>query len=54
MDFRKIRQKERLAAIDLFKSKNGKEILKEIIKKGKAAIANTNGNEKIISKGTYQ
>lgn len=40
LDFRKIRQKDRQAALELFKSKQGKELLKEIAKKAKAAAAN--------------
>ncbi|XP_049291611.1 probable U2 small nuclear ribonucleoprotein A' isoform X2 [Anopheles funestus] len=38
LDFRKIRQKERDAAGNLFKSKKGKEILKEISRKAKQAL----------------
>lgn len=51
LDFRKIRQKERLAAFEFFKSKKGKEALKEIVKKGKLSTSTTNGNEKPTSKG---
>lgn len=40
LDFRKIRQKDRQEANELFKSKKGKEILKEIAKKAKVAAAN--------------
>lgn len=40
LDFRKIRQKERTAAVELFKSKKGKEILKEIAKTAKVATHN--------------
>lgn len=51
LDFRKIRQKDRQAATDLFRSKKGKEILKEIAKKAKAAAANP-AAELNSSKGT--
>lgn len=51
LDFRKIRQKDRKAAIELFKSKKGKEILKEIAKKAKAAAANPMAAESNYSKG---
>lgn len=51
LDFRKIRQKDRAAAIELFKSKKGKEILKEIAKKAKAAAANPAAAESNSSKG---
>ncbi|XP_031619715.1 probable U2 small nuclear ribonucleoprotein A' [Contarinia nasturtii] len=40
LDFRKIRQKDRQAAVELFRSKKGKELLKEIAKKAKAAAEN--------------
>lgn len=51
LDFRKIRQKDRQAAYELFKSKKGKEILKEIAKKAKAAAANPAAAETNGSKG---
>ncbi|XP_050075421.1 probable U2 small nuclear ribonucleoprotein A' [Anopheles maculipalpis] len=38
LDFRKIRQKEREAANQLFKSKKGKEMHKEIVRKAKLAL----------------
>lgn len=44
LDFRKIRQKDRQEANDLFKSKKGKEILKEIAKKAKVAAAHPNND----------
>ncbi|XP_055324408.1 probable U2 small nuclear ribonucleoprotein A' [Sitodiplosis mosellana] len=50
LDFRKIRQKDRQAAVELFKSKKGKEILKEIAKKAKAAAANPAAAESNSSK----
>lgn len=52
LDFRKIRQKDRQTANDLFKSKKGKEILKDIAKKAKVAAANpiTDANN---AKGKY-
>lgn len=51
LDFRKIRQKDRQAAVELFRSKKGKEILKEIAKKAKAAAANPTATESNNSKG---
>ncbi|XP_073813983.1 small nuclear ribonucleoprotein polypeptide A'-like U2A [Musca autumnalis] len=44
LDFRKIKQKDRKAAIEFFRSKQGKELLKEIAKKSKqnaAALADS-------------
>ncbi|GAB0087482.1 Probable U2 small nuclear ribonucleoprotein A' [Sergentomyia squamirostris] len=38
LDFRKIKQKDRLAANELFKSKKGKEIHKEITKRAKTFV----------------
>lgn len=38
LDFRKIKQKDRIAATEFFKSKKGKEIQKEIAKKSKQFI----------------
>lgn len=35
LDFRKIREKDRKEAVELFKSKKGKDILKEILKRTK-------------------
>lgn len=51
LDFRKIRQKDRQAALELFKSKQGKELLKEIAKKAKAAAANPAAAESNNPKG---
>lgn len=51
LDFRKIRQKDRKAAIELFKSKKGKDILKEIAKKAKAAASNPMAADSNYSKG---
>lgn len=51
LDFRKIRQKDRQAAIELFRSKKGKDILKEIAKKAKASAANPIAAESNSSKG---
>lgn len=51
LDFRKIRQKDRQAAVELFRSKKGKEILKEIAKKARAAAANPAAAESNSSKG---
>lgn len=51
LDFRKIRQKERAAAVELFKSKKGKEILKEIAKTAKAAPHNGTAADAPNSKG---
>lgn len=42
LDFKKIKQKERLEAIAFFKSKKGKEVQKEIQKKARLSLANTN------------
>lgn len=47
LDFRKIKQKDRKAAIEFFRSKQGKDILKEVAKKSKisaAAAAQAEGN----------
>lgn len=51
LDFRKIRQKDRKAAIEFFKSKMGKEILKEIAKKAKVAAGNPMAADSNYSKG---
>lgn len=51
LDFRKIRQKDRQAATELFRSKNGKELLKEIARKAKAAAANPAAAESNNAKG---
>jgi U2 small nuclear ribonucleoprotein A' len=40
LDFKKIKQSEKLEANALFKTKKGKELLKEIQKKSKLALAN--------------
>lgn len=45
LDFKKIKQNERLEATAFFKSKKGKEIQKEIQKKVRLSIANTNENK---------
>lgn len=37
LDFRKIKRKERAQTIELFKSKHGKDILKEVARKAKLA-----------------
>lgn len=42
LDFKKIKQKERLEAMAFFKSKKGKEIQKEIQKKTRLSLANSN------------
>lgn len=42
LDFKKIKQKERLEAAEFFKSKKGKEMLKDIQKKSRLSIANSN------------
>lgn len=42
LDFRKIKQKERKDAIELFKSKKGKELLKEIAKRAKTITSGVN------------
>ncbi|XP_005181878.1 probable U2 small nuclear ribonucleoprotein A' [Musca domestica] len=39
LDFRKIKQKDRKAAIEFFRSKQGKELLKEVAKKSKQSAA---------------
>lgn len=54
LDFRKIRQKERAAAVELFKSKKGKEILKEIAKTAKAAPHNGASGDASNSKGNWK
>lgn len=51
LDFRKIRQKDRQAALELFRSKQGKELLKEIAKKAKANAANPAASESNNQKG---
>lgn len=51
LDFRRIRQKDRQAAMELFKSKKGKELLREIAKKAKANAANPAAAEANSSKG---
>lgn len=53
LDFRKIRQKDRQVAIELFRSKKGKELLKEIAKKAKANAANPAAAESDIAKGWF-
>lgn len=54
LDFRKIRPKDRQAAVELFRSKKGKEILKEIAKKAKAAAANPATAESNNAKSKYK
>ncbi|XP_013118591.1 probable U2 small nuclear ribonucleoprotein A' [Stomoxys calcitrans] len=48
LDFRKIKQKDRKAAMEFFRSRQGKELLKEVAKKSKqnaaAAAAQVDGN----------
>ena len=46
LDFRKIKQQEREAAIAFFRSKKGKDIAREIAKKAKAQAQNINGLDK--------
>lgn len=41
LDFRKVKQKEREEAKEFFKSKKGKEVLKEIQKKARLSVANS-------------
>ena len=54
LDFKKIKEKDRLEAVNLFKSKKGKEIQKEIAKKAKLIMA-TNGSELLTkAKGKIQ
>lgn len=50
LDFRKIKQKDRLAAVEFFKSKKGKEVLKEINKKAKLHVSS--GQQDVASKGS--
>lgn len=42
LDFKKIKQKERLEAAAFFKSKKGKEMQKDIQKKARVSLANSN------------
>lgn len=49
LDFRKIKQKDRLAAVEFFKSKKGKEVLKEINKKAKLHVSS--GQQDVATKG---
>lgn len=51
LDFRKIKQKDRLAAVEFFKSKKGKEVLKEINKKAKLHVSS--GQQDVASKGFF-
>lgn len=46
MDFKKIKQKERLEATAFFKSKKGKEVQKEIQKKARVSLANSENGVK--------
>lgn len=48
LDFRKIKEKDREEAKLIFKSKKGKEILKEISKKAKASALGANGIDKPV------
>lgn len=54
LDFRKIRQKDRKAASEFFKTKAGKELLREIAKKGKTAISTSAGNDANTAKGLWK
>lgn len=49
LDFRKIKQKEREAAIEYFRSKKGKEMVREIAKKAKAQAPGTSLDKPITS-----
>lgn len=49
LDFRKIKQKEREAAIEYFRSKRGKEMVREIAKKAKAQAPGTSLDKPITS-----
>lgn len=51
LDFRKIKQKDRTAAVEFFKSKKGKEVLKEINKKAKLHVSS--GQQDVASKGSF-
>lgn len=51
LDFRKIKMKEREEAKTLFKSKKGKEIRKEIMKRAKTFVPGGNMNSIAKSKG---
>lgn len=61
LDFRKIKEKDRKEAVELFKSKKGKDILKEIVKRTKITSfgtttteSNLKGNINLISsRNTY-
>lgn len=49
LDFRKIKQKERGAADEYFKSKKGKEMIKEIAKKAKAQAQGSGSMDKPLA-----
>ncbi|KAH0944886.1 hypothetical protein HN011_010184 [Eciton burchellii] len=49
LDFRKIKQKEREAAIEYFRSKRGKEMAREIAKKVKAQAAGTSADKPLTT-----
>ncbi|XP_044755423.1 U2 small nuclear ribonucleoprotein A' [Coccinella septempunctata] len=51
LDFRKVKSKEREEAKQLFKSKKGKELQKEIVKKAKTFVPGGNINQIAKSKG---
>ncbi|XP_030386951.1 probable U2 small nuclear ribonucleoprotein A' [Scaptodrosophila lebanonensis] len=56
LDFRKIRQKDRRAAQEFFRSKQGKDMLKEVAKKSKlsaAAALAAEANGKVASDGGH-
>lgn len=49
LDFRKIKQKEREAAIEYFRSKRGKEMAREIAKKVKTQAAGTSADKPVTT-----
>lgn len=49
LDFRKIKQKEREAAIEYFRSKRGKEMAREIAKKAKAQAAGASADKPLTT-----
>lgn len=53
LDFRKVKEKEREEAKQLFKSKKGKELQKEIAKRSKTFVPGGNTNQISKSKGLY-
>lgn len=52
MDFKKIKQNERLEATAFFKSKKGKELQKEIQKKARLNVTNANENKPKVAANT--